>query len=177
MAGVLEREGLQGLLKIEGALLNEIRELDGERKALVYDNYSKLIAATDTIKGMRRNMAPLGANTGDLKGMVERIAGTVGELSGSAVEGKKGAGLDGPGSTAVRDAEKAGRQREMVRWVVKGPERLRRLVADDNMDEAEKQWGMISKLLDKWAGVAGVDEIRQHCQEALNTSASSDGED
>ncbi len=28
----------------------EIRGLDGERKALVYDNYSKLIAATDTIR-------------------------------------------------------------------------------------------------------------------------------
>lgn len=27
----------------------EIKGLDGERKALVYDNYSKLIAATETI--------------------------------------------------------------------------------------------------------------------------------
>ena len=26
-----------------------IKDLDGERKALVYDNYSKLIAAADTI--------------------------------------------------------------------------------------------------------------------------------
>lgn len=28
----------------------EIRGFDGERKALVYDNYSKLIMATDTIR-------------------------------------------------------------------------------------------------------------------------------
>lgn len=28
----------------------EIGALDGERKALVYDNYSKLIAATETIR-------------------------------------------------------------------------------------------------------------------------------
>lgn len=28
----------------------EIRGFDGERKALVYDNYSKLITATDTIR-------------------------------------------------------------------------------------------------------------------------------
>lgn len=28
----------------------EIKGLDGEKKALVYDNYSKLIAATDTIR-------------------------------------------------------------------------------------------------------------------------------
>lgn len=33
----------------------EIRSLDGERKALVYDNYSKLIAATDTIRKVRHS--------------------------------------------------------------------------------------------------------------------------
>ncbi len=35
----------------------EIRSLDGERKALVYDNYSKLIAATDTIKRVCMGLA------------------------------------------------------------------------------------------------------------------------
>jgi vacuolar protein sorting-associated protein 51 len=28
----------------------DIRNLDGERKSLVYDNYNKLIAATETIR-------------------------------------------------------------------------------------------------------------------------------
>ena len=31
----------------------EIRALDASRKALVYDNYSKLIRATDTIRSVR----------------------------------------------------------------------------------------------------------------------------
>lgn len=48
--GVLERESLAGLLRIEAGLIGEIRGLDAEKKALVYDNYSKLIAATDTIR-------------------------------------------------------------------------------------------------------------------------------
>jgi hypothetical protein len=47
---LLEKEGLDGVLKVENELVGEIRGLDGERKALVYDNYSKLIAATDTIR-------------------------------------------------------------------------------------------------------------------------------
>lgn len=47
---LLARESLQGLLKVESGLVNEIRALDGEKKALVYDNYSKLITATDTIR-------------------------------------------------------------------------------------------------------------------------------
>jgi hypothetical protein len=50
---LLEKEGLDGVLKVENELVGEIRGLDGERKALVYDNYSKLIAATDTIRKVR----------------------------------------------------------------------------------------------------------------------------
>lgn len=37
----------------------EIKGLDGERKALVYDNYSKLITATDTIRKVRSCFARL----------------------------------------------------------------------------------------------------------------------
>jgi hypothetical protein len=47
---LLETEALEGLLALENELVADIRTLDGERKALVYDNYSKLIAATDTIE-------------------------------------------------------------------------------------------------------------------------------
>lgn len=119
--GVLEREGLQGVLKIESALLNEIRELDGERKALVYDNYSKLIAATDTIKGMRKNMAPLGASTGDLKGMVEKIAGTAGELSGSAAEGQKKVVQGGHRGDTARDLRKRRGSKQWSDGQCRGP--------------------------------------------------------
>lgn len=48
--GILEKEGLEGVLKVENGLAGEIRGLDGERKALIYDNYSKLIRATETIR-------------------------------------------------------------------------------------------------------------------------------
>jgi len=50
---ILEVEGLEGLLAVENELVGEVRALDGERKALVYDNYSKLITATETIKKVR----------------------------------------------------------------------------------------------------------------------------
>ncbi len=43
-------------VKLEGA---EIKGLDGERKALVYDNYSKLITATDTIRKVRHPQSAL----------------------------------------------------------------------------------------------------------------------
>lgn len=41
---------LQELLKLYTRVLGEVRALDAEKKALVYDNYSKLITATETIR-------------------------------------------------------------------------------------------------------------------------------
>jgi hypothetical protein len=35
---------------VRGCIDIDIRNLDGERKSLVYDNYNKLIAATETIR-------------------------------------------------------------------------------------------------------------------------------
>lgn len=49
----LAESGMEDLLKLYTKTLGEIRALDAEKKALVYDNYSKLISATETIRKVR----------------------------------------------------------------------------------------------------------------------------
>ena len=44
------QSGLEELLRLYTKVLGEVRALDAEKKALVYDNYNKLIDATDTIR-------------------------------------------------------------------------------------------------------------------------------
>lgn len=46
----LKNSSLEDLLKTYTRIVGEIRALDAEKKALVYDNYSKLITATETIR-------------------------------------------------------------------------------------------------------------------------------
>lgn len=46
----LADRSLEELVRIYTRILVEIRALDAEKKALVYDNYSKLISATETIR-------------------------------------------------------------------------------------------------------------------------------
>lgn len=41
---------IKGLLRLENTLIREIRVFAGERKGLMYDNYGRMITATDTIK-------------------------------------------------------------------------------------------------------------------------------
>lgn len=46
---VVAESSLEELLRLYTKVLGEVRALDAEKKALVYDNYSKLITATETI--------------------------------------------------------------------------------------------------------------------------------
>lgn len=55
IAKALEEKGLDELLRLYTRVLGETRALDAEKKALVYDNYSKLIAATETIRKVSWN--------------------------------------------------------------------------------------------------------------------------
>ncbi|KAL8833453.1 MAG: hypothetical protein Q9170_004262 [Blastenia crenularia] len=170
---VLAKESLQGLLKIESGLINEIRGLDGEKKALVYDNYSKLITATDTIRKMRTNMDPLIPTTSTLSPAISHIAETAASLAESlqkrSVEGGK---LKEHEDDDVMTRKR--RQRDTVRWVLGAPSRLRELVDEGRRSEAEEDWIKVKGLLDKWEGVQGVYEVKEQCSKIMSNEAVED---
>lgn len=62
------------------------------------------------------------------------------------------------------DADKKRRQKETVKWVLDTPRRLQILVDQEREEEAEKEWEEVSAILDKWKGVAGVQELREQCE-------------
>ncbi|KAK6443042.1 hypothetical protein LTR95_000756 [Oleoguttula sp. CCFEE 5521] len=162
--GILAKESLEGVLRVEAALIGEVRTLDGEKKALVYDNYSKLIAATDTIRKMRMNMDPLTPMTGSLEEDVGKIAESAKVLSEQL---RKQHGASGSGAGNV---EQGRNKQETVKWVLHAPARLQQLVRDGRRGDAVRQWTVISGLLDRWGHVEGsakphrllIDDERLH---------------
>jgi hypothetical protein len=38
------------------------------------------------------------------------------------------------------------------------------MIDRDQDDDAEKEWQEVSRILDKWKGVAGVQELREQCE-------------
>lgn len=148
---------LIALLKTEAKLVSDIRRLDAERKALVYDNYSKLIAASDTIAqvmsgagagasasaGVASISSPAVAGSGNpvpdavtstatLAPDLARIVATAQAIQAAHAQPssqQRGADTEDP-DTADADAD-AGllleRKRETVRWVLAAPRRLAEL--------------------------------------------------
>ncbi|KAF1950298.1 hypothetical protein CC80DRAFT_520069 [Byssothecium circinans] len=179
---LLAREGLKGVLQVEADLVSQIRNLDSDRKSLVYDNYSKLLSATSTIRRMRGNMDPLAPTTHTLGPAMAHIAETAASLSSSmqALPAKPqplGLGIEISGEEDITKSEeerKKQKQKDTVRWVLSTPRRLQELIDQEQEEEAERDWEEVSNVLDKWEGVAGVKELREECEEIMKVEEESD---
>ncbi|KXH67590.1 hypothetical protein CSAL01_03629 [Colletotrichum salicis] len=153
----LAENTLDDLLRVYTRVLGETRALDAEKKALVYDNYSKLISATETIRKMRANMDPLNPMASTLD---PAIAGIYAQASSIREALRK---TVAPPESKEREDEAAAarrrRTRELAREVLGMPERLRRLVKEGKVEEARRAWEMPRRLLEVWKekGVGGKD--------------------
>lgn len=148
---------------MEAGLLGEIRSLDGEKKALVYDNYSKLIAATDTIRSMREKMDPMTPTTSTLEPAIGHIAETAAGLTAGL---KRSLGGSQRGEVLKRKE-----QQDVVKWVLAAPGRIRGKIEAGEEGEAREDWERIEAVLEQWNGVKGTDAVRKACLEALGSSS------
>jgi hypothetical protein len=67
------------------------------------------------------------------------------------------------------DAEKEAevekrKKRDTVRWVLDTPRRLQELIEQEQEEEAEQDWEVVSNILTRWKDVAGVAELRKECE-------------
>lgn len=151
------------MLAVAAGLVGEIKGLDGERKALVYDNYSKLIAATDTIRRMRDRMDPLTPATSTLGPAVAHIAETARGLVAGGGDGH----VDGEGEE-VEVGRRRRREKDTVRWVLGTPRRLEAMLEGGRVEDAKGDWEEIRGILQKWGDVAGVEELRDQCGKIMS---------
>ncbi|GJC77533.1 vacuolar protein sorting-associated protein 51 [Colletotrichum liriopes] len=155
----LAENTLDDLLRVYTRVLGEIRALDAEKKALVYDNYSKLISATETIRKMRANMDPLNPMASTLD---PAIAGIYAQASSIRDSLRK---TVAPPDSKEREDEAAAarrrRTRQLAKEVLGMPEKLRMLVGEGKVEEAKREWEVPRRLLEVWKekGVGGKDVL------------------
>jgi hypothetical protein len=165
---LLATSSLATVLRAENSLINDIRTLDGERKALVYDNYSKLIKAVETIGKMRANIEENGAPMVMAKTLAPAVS-FVAETA-TALMREQEAASEAVHARGRKDdtASKTGKvDKETVRWALDTPRRLRDYLSEGKRSEAEQDWAEIKALLAKWDGVKGVNELRATCEDIM----------
>ena len=81
VAQMLATYPLDKMLAEHRAVAREIKHLDGDMQQLVYENYSKFIAATDTIRAMKAQVDGLEGEMAALRGVMgECVGGRFGEV-------------------------------------------------------------------------------------------------
>ncbi|RCI11210.1 hypothetical protein L249_7584 [Ophiocordyceps polyrhachis-furcata BCC 54312] len=149
------RSGIETLLRLYTRVVAEVRALEAEKKALVYDNYSKLISATETIrKVMRASMDPLKPLASTLDPVITQIYSQASSIRESLRES-----MPAPESEEAKARARRRRSRLLAIEVLATPQRLRLLVRDGREDEARRQWELPRRLLLTWRdkGVGGDD--------------------
>lgn len=92
-------------------------------------------------------------------------------MAGSRHEGPTKADKDSMGvSDDAVAAKKA--QRDTVRWVLGAPKRLQSMLDDERNEEADNDWAAVQRLLQKWGGVAGVEELKTQCLKVMERQRS-----
>ncbi|CAG8721631.1 16049_t:CDS:2, partial [Cetraspora pellucida] len=86
---ILTEKHLSGLIQRDNDLSTEIRQLDGDMKTLVYENYNKFISATDTIRKMKSNVESMESEMDQLSKSISNIS-NVTSLVNSALGSKRG---------------------------------------------------------------------------------------
>ena len=64
-------------------LFTDSKALDNDQQTLVYENYSKFMAASDTLSQLHKQMSALDGDLADLKSSVSKINGNYGALEGA----------------------------------------------------------------------------------------------
>ena len=74
MQSIMAESSLKSLLHRQCELTAEVKQLDGDMKSLVYDNYEKFISASDTIKKMKTNVENMETEMTKLGDQIARIS-------------------------------------------------------------------------------------------------------
>jgi len=160
---VLSTQSLSELLRTYNGVLTDIRALDAEKKALVYDNYSKLITATETIRKMRANMDPLNPMASTLDPAIASIYERAESIKREMREGMPAwqREREEMGEEEREKLRKTERAREVVERVLDTPEKVRTLMDEGKVEEARRVWEPTLRLLERWKerGVGGDDVL------------------
>lgn len=132
----------------------------------------------EELKQMRTNMDPLTPTTSTLSPAISHIAETAAALAKvpqQRMSKRHEASETGEGAIAEKKKKKKKKQQqqqqkkqqETVRWVLQAPQRLRSMRDANRGDEAAEDWNEVRQLMEKWEGVAGVDEVKNECMQIM----------
>jgi vacuolar protein sorting-associated protein 51 len=152
ITNIVRNNDLKKILETENGLVNEIRGLESEKKALIYNNYSKLILAINTLDSVRQDDS---MSEQKLQKLTESMK-SVSELSKKLLKPSETSGNGSTDNTHV------------AKWLLTVPESNRRLVENGQIEEAKTRATIAIDLLEK-INLKGetIQKIKEDCHRLI----------
>ncbi|CEP07030.1 hypothetical protein [Parasitella parasitica] len=150
---LLKEKTLQGLIEKDNQLIAEIREIDGDMKTLVYENYSKFISATDTIRKMKSNVESMESEMSRLNENIANISGQSKSISKEL----------GPNRQKIQQLSNVHNSLKRLQFIFELPNRLQHCLVKGKHSLAVKYYSKASKLLNHYQHMAAFKGIERDC--------------
>ena len=151
---MLETQKLPELLEQDDSLCRDIKSLSGDMQMLVYENYSKFIAATDTIRDMKKHVGAMESEMTSLNATMAEIDGMSAAVNASLAD--KRAKID----KLVR----ARRLLKRLEFLFELPRRLSAAAQQKQYKEAVRYYAMTEEILQRYDRVPSLKEIHKECR-------------
>lgn len=147
---LLETKSLSELLSEDDRLCSDVKTLSSEMQMLVYENYSKFISATDTIRDMQENVQ---AMEGEMLSLTTTMADIdiMSASVNSSLADKR---------SQIDKLVRARRLLKRLEFLFELPRKLSAAVAAKRYDEAVRYFSTTDEILAKYSHVPSLAEIR-----------------
>ncbi|KAI9243225.1 Vps51/Vps67-domain-containing protein [Sporodiniella umbellata] len=150
-AHLLKEKSLRDLVEVDSSLVTEIREIDGDMKTLVYENYNKFISATDTIKNMRSNVENMECEMSRLNENIKTISDQTEVISSKL----------GPDRDKIQQLSTAQNSLKRLQFIFDLPHRLQSYADKKKYRQAIQYHSKARRVLD---GIKAFSSIQKECK-------------
>ena len=148
---MLENMRAEELLDTDVSLTHDIRSLDSDMQMLVYENYNKFIAATETIKRMKTNVEAMSVDMNSVKSKMDLISSHSTTLDAS-LAAKNG---------RVEKLVRVQRLLKRLEFLTELPERLTEMIDRKEYNAAVQLYRRTNHVLTRYGHVLSFKNIQQ----------------
>ena len=159
---MLENMRAQDLLETDVAFVHDIRSLDSDMQMLVYENYNKFIAATETIKRMKTNVEAMDADMSSVKMKMDLINSRSAALDESLCNKNK----------AVEKFVRVQRLLKRLEFLTELPERLTGMIDRKEYDAAVQLYRRTNHVLTQYGHVLSFKNIQKSANDMMSSLSS-----
>ncbi|KAI9242799.1 MAG: hypothetical protein BYD32DRAFT_402612 [Podila humilis] len=154
MHKIFVEKQLPGLIQTDNELVADIRQLDGDMKTLVYENYSKFLSATDTINKMK-------SNVDNLESEMSRLTQNIGKIatSSSAIHSSLGGKRE-----KIRQLNGVHSLLTKLQFVFELPTNLHQCLEAESYTQAVKSYCRTLHLLQHYRHLTVFTGIERECK-------------